>query len=74
MVAMVAESADDRSVRVRRLRRGWTMKELARQCKTAGVKVSASEISRIERNLHTPRPALRKVLAHVLDLAVTDFD
>lgn len=73
MAAIVAEGADDRSVRVRRLRHGWTMKDLAEQCAAAGVKVSASEISRIERNIHAPRPALRKALAYVLDLAVTDF-
>lgn len=61
-------------VRLRRLEQGLTIKRLAEYCKAAGVKVSASEISRIERSIHAPRPALRKTLADVLGLAVTDFD
>lgn len=61
-------------VRVKRLELGLTMKNLAATCAANGAKVSASEISRIERGIHAPRPALRKVLAGVLGLKVTDFD
>lgn len=50
------------------------MKQLAARCKAAGTPVSASEISRIERHIHSPRPALRKLLAEILGVAVTDLD
>lgn len=50
-----------------------TQKLLAEGCKAAGVRVSVSEISRIERRIHGPRPALRKTLADLLGVAVTDF-
>lgn len=49
------------------------MQRLAEQCRAAGISVSASEISRIERHIHTPRPALRKKLAELLGLAVIDL-
>ena len=60
--------------RVKRLELGWTMKDLAAACEAKGVKVSTSEISRIEGGIHVPRPELRKVLAELLTLKVTDFD
>lgn len=60
-------------IRVKRLRLGMTMKMLAAECAANGTRVSASEISRIERGIHAPRPTLRKVLAEVLGLDVTDF-
>lgn len=50
------------------------MKQLAERCKSAGTPVSASEISRIERHIHSPRPALRKLLAEILGVSVTDLD
>lgn len=49
------------------------MQQLAEQCTAAGIPVSASEISRIERRIHTPRPALRKKLAEILGLTVADI-
>lgn len=61
-------------LRDRRLEQGLTIKQLAEICKSAGTPVSTSELSRIERHIHTPRPALRKILAELLDLAVTDLD
>lgn len=53
-------------VRAARLALGWTLKRLAAQCHEEGVKVSASELSRIERGIHDPRPALRKALVDLL--------
>lgn len=50
-----------------------TMKHLAARCKEAGVRVSVSEISRIERRIHGPRPVLRKTLADLLGVTVADF-
>lgn len=61
-------------VRARRLELGLTMARLAERCAAEGTKVSASEISRIERRIHIPRPALRLALAEVLGISVADFD
>lgn len=50
------------------------MVRLAEKCREeAGVPVSASEISRIERHIHAPRPALRKALADLLGVSTGDF-
>lgn len=67
---------DDRrpSFRNRRLSRGWSQAELAEQCAKAGVSVSDSQLSKIERGLWSPRPRLRAVLARLLDLPITYFD
>lgn len=61
-------------IRVRRLEQGLTLKQLAERCRASGVAVSTSEISRIERSIHAPRPALRKALADLLGLTVMDFE
>lgn len=62
------------SVREQRLRRGWTQEDLARQCAAAGVDVTYSALSKIERGLYVPRPKLRAVLAKLLDLDVAEFE
>jgi transcriptional regulator with XRE-family HTH domain len=54
-----------------RLRRGMTQAELAQACRKLGVSASDSQLSKIERGLFTPRPALRAALARILDLDVT---
>jgi len=61
-------------LRLARLEQGMTMKGLAERCTAVGVRVSTAELSRIERRIHSPRPALRKMLAEQLGLSVTDFD
>lgn len=61
-------------VREQRLRRGWTQEDLARRCAEAGVVVTYSALSKIERGTQVPRPKLRAVLADLLDLDVADFD
>lgn len=61
-------------IRAKRLGQGWTMLQLAEKCRAeAGVSVSTSEISRIERYIHAPRPALRKALADLLGMSTDDF-
>lgn len=60
-------------LRARRLEQGLTMQQLAELCTAAGIRVSASEISRIERRIHIPRPALRKKLAELLDVTVAEI-
>lgn len=62
------------TVREQRLRRGWTQEDLARRCTAAGVSVTYSAVSRIERGTHVPRPKLRAVLAELLDLDVSQFE
>lgn len=52
---------------------GWAIKQLAERCKPEGLPVSASELSRIERYIHVPRPALRTTSAEVLGLTVMGF-
>lgn len=61
------------SVRARRIEYGLTLVRLAGLCAEKGVRVSASELSRIERRIHSPRPALRKALADLLDVPFTDI-
>ncbi|MGH3095121.1 MAG: helix-turn-helix domain-containing protein [Streptosporangiales bacterium] len=62
------------NVREQRLRRGWTLDDLARRCGENGVPTAVSTIGRIERGVQAPRPRLRKLLAELLALDVTDFE
>lgn len=57
-----------------RLRRGMTQQELAQKCAEAGAPVDDSQISRIERGVYIPRPKLRSVLAHLLELDIAEFE
>lgn len=61
-------------VRQRRLALGLSQPELARRCKSAGARVSHAHLSKIERGLHVPRPALRWVLCELLGMDSADFD
>ena len=61
-------------VRDERLRRGWTQEDLAQRCADAGVHVTYSAISKIERGTQVPRPKLRAVLAELLDLDIADLE
>lgn len=56
-----------------RLRKGWTLRQLADRCAAAGQSADHSNLSRIERGDVAPRPALRAVLAQVLDMAIDDL-
>jgi transcriptional regulator with XRE-family HTH domain len=60
--------------REQRLRRGWTLPELAEKCTEAGAKTDDGNLSRIERGEQVPRPKLRAVLADLLELDVAYFD
>jgi len=62
------------TVREQRLRRGWTQEDLVQRCSVAGVKVTYSALSRIERGVHVPRPKLRAALAKILDMDVSEFE
>lgn len=61
-------------VREQRLRRGWTQEDLAKQCSDAGVHVTHTTISKIERGAQVPRPKLRAVLAELLGLDIADLE
>lgn len=60
--------------KAQRLRRGLTLRALADLCSDNGVPVDFGQLGRIERGEQTPRPALRAVLAELLELDVTDFE
>lgn len=60
--------------REQRLKRGWTLPELADKCTALGSPIGDSNLSRIERGVQVPRPQLRAVLAELLDLEVNDFE
>jgi len=69
----MAESEAATTVREQRLRRGWTLEDLAQHCAAEGVPAAISTLGRIERGA-VPRPQLRATLAQLLDLDVlTDF-
>lgn len=70
---MYGRESAEVDLRGKRLELGLTLKQLAERCRSGGVSVSASEISRIERAMHVPRPALRKTLAELLDVSIADF-
>lgn len=55
-------------LRERRLLRGLTLRDLSAECAERGVPVDNSQLSKIERGLSEPRPALRAVLAEYFDL------
>lgn len=63
------------SIKAQRLRRGWTLRQLSAECAKRGVEANFGQLSRIERHIHTPNPALRAVLAELLGLdVVADFE
>ncbi|WP_406262508.1 multiprotein-bridging factor 1 family protein [Streptomyces chartreusis] len=62
------------SVKQGRLRRGMTLKDLAEKCRADGARTSESTLSRIERGAQVPRPKLRSVLAHLLEIDIDDFE
>lgn len=62
-------------LRTRRLNRGLSLQGLADECAKHGAKVHRSTLLRLEDGTtNIPNPPLRKALAEVLDLDVTDFD
>lgn len=61
--------------RAARLRRGWTLRELAGHCADKGAPIDFGQLARIERGEAVPRPRVRAVLADLLDLdAADDFE
>jgi len=59
-------------MREQRLRRGWTLRDLAAKCAENGTPVDHSQLSKIERGIYEPRPKLRATLARLLDLDAAD--
>lgn len=52
--------------KARRVELGLTQQDIADRCLGLGVQVTDSHISKIERNLTTPQPRLRRALREVL--------
>lgn len=74
MPQKAAGEAGHRALRRRRLGLGLTLVDLASRCTEAGVPVSHSHLSKLERGLYTPRPHLRLALALLLELNPNIFD
>lgn len=68
MVLGMEQTTEHSPMQAARLRKGWTLRQLAEQCRAAGQSVDYGQLGRIERREASPRPALRAVLAQVLDL------
>lgn len=68
-----AAQIDGSKILAWRLEKGWTQGDVAANCAAYGQPVSDSQLSRIERGVHHPRPALLSVLAKVLDIEVKDL-
>lgn len=62
------------SIRARRREKGLTLRELADKCAAGGAPVHYSQLARIEKGKHEPRPRLAAALAEVLDLDISEFD
>lgn len=60
----------DGVVRRRRELGGMTLRGLADRCAEAGQPISNSQLSKIERGINRPRPALLVTLAEVLGIDV----
>lgn len=56
-----------------RLRKGWTLRDLAGRCEELGATVDFGSIGRWERGDNGPNPGVVPVLAAALDLDVDDF-
>lgn len=68
------QTTTSRPARDQRLRRGWTLRDLAQKCADKGASVDFGHLARIERRLHTPGPKLRVVLAELLELDINDLE
>lgn len=60
----------DGEVRKQRNLGGMTLRDLAKRCTEAGEPISNSQLSKIERGLNRPRPALLYTLASVFGVEV----
>jgi transcriptional regulator with XRE-family HTH domain len=64
---------DGEKLRELREEGGMSLRALAAQCKAAGHPVSDSQLSKIERGLCRPRPALMRTLADVLRVDIKEL-
>ncbi|MGW2580802.1 hypothetical protein ACWCYZ_05595 [Streptomyces virginiae] len=74
MPQKAAGGAGPTALRRRRLKLGLTLVKLSSRCAEAGVPVSHSHLSKLDRGLYTPRPELRATLVQLLDLDDDAFD
>ncbi|MER7500504.1 helix-turn-helix transcriptional regulator [Nonomuraea pusilla] len=57
-------------IKDQRLKRGWTLRDLQHELADDGIKVSESQLSKIERRVCMPYPPLRAALAKILNLDI----
>lgn len=69
------DTTTESPMKAARLRKGWTLRDLAGVLNASGAKTSddGSNLSRIERGEVSPGPALRKALCDTLDLRAADL-
>jgi len=68
------DTATERSpMETARLTKGWTQRKLAAVITAGGVKVTDAHLSKIERGLVSPGPALRRAIADALGLSIDDL-
>lgn len=68
-----AAQVDGAKILAWRLENGWTLRDLAINCEACGQAVSNSQLSKIERGVNHPRPALLRALASVFGVKVEDL-
>lgn len=61
---------DGDNLRKLREQGGMSLRALAARCRAAGNPVSDSQLSKIERGICRPRPALMRTLSEVLEVKV----
>lgn len=61
-------------IKTQRLKKGWTLRDLAAFCADEGAPIDFGQLSKIERQINIPHPRTRAVLARLLDLDIDEFE
>lgn len=64
---------DGKAILHARLRRGWTLRDVAERCAGLGFTLSDSNLSKYERGVVKPSPKTLLAIARALDVTVDDL-
>lgn len=64
---------DTALLRLARLRKGWTLRDVSQRCEALGTKVAYAQIGMYERDEISPTPKTLLALATALDLTVDEL-